>query len=240
VARRLARVIIGRQKWRGTSALKDNLDTTAHRPDVENAPSSPECGSDTDSATEHDPQHAGPDGLTAHDPAREPARRTIETWSRKLRVALIASMLIVAVLGGLTGYLGYRTYETRVTSDQRELFLQAGREAAINLTTISYTRADADVARILDSATGTFHDDFQNRAQPFIDVVKKAQSVSEGNVTSVGLESIDGDRAQVIVAISVKTTNAGVAEQQPRGWRMRLNLQRIGDIAKVFDVHFVP
>ena len=156
-----------------------------------------------------------------------------------LRSAIIASILVVAVLGGLIGYLGYRSYETRLAAQQRELFLQTARQAAVNLTTISYTHADQDVARILDSATGSFSDTFRDRAQSFIDVVKKAQSESEGTVTAAGLESIDADRAQVIVALSVKTSNAGVPEQQPRGWRMRLNVQKVGDTAKVSDVQFV-
>jgi Mce-associated membrane protein len=54
------------------------------------------------------------------------------------------------------------------------------------------------------------------------------------------VESVDGDKASVIVAVSVKTSNAGVPEQQPRGWRMRLNVQKVGDSAKVFDVAFAP
>ncbi|MBB5168322.1 mammalian cell entry protein [Mycobacterium sp. AZCC_0083] len=149
-------------------------------------------------------------------------------------------MLIVAVLGGLAGYLGYRGHQMQATAHQREVFLSVGRQAAINLTTISYTEAEADVARILDSATGTFHDDFQQRSQPFIDVVKRAQSTSQGSVTAAGLASVDGDRAQVIVAVSVKTANAGVPERQPRGWRMRLDVEKVGDTAKVSDVQFVP
>jgi len=120
------------------------------------------------------------------------------------------------------------------------VFLQEGRQAAINLTTINYTQADTDVARILDAATGTFHDDFEKRSQPFIDVVKKAQSVTEGTVTAAGVESVEGNQATVIVAVSVKTTNAGVADQQLRGWRMRLSVEKIGDTAKVSDVQFVP
>jgi Mce-associated membrane protein len=174
------------------------------------------------------------------DPAAEVTEHTATNPVKRLRLALVASLLIVAMLGGLGGYLGYRGYQTQVAARQRELFLSVGRQAAINLTTISYTQAEADVARILDSATGTFHDEFQQRSEPFIGVVKRAQSTSQGNVIAAGLESIDGDRAHVIVAVSVKTANAGVPDQQPRGWRMRLDVQRVGDTAKVSDVQFVP
>jgi Mce-associated membrane protein len=157
-----------------------------------------------------------------------------------LRFALLTSTVVVVVLGGLTGFVWFGAHRTAVAAQQREVFLQAGRQAAIDLTTISYSRAEADVARILDSATGSFHDDFQKRSQPFIDVVKKAQSDSQGSVTAAGVESVEGDKASVIVAVSVKTSNAGVPEQQPRGWRMRLDVEKVGDSAKVSDVAFVP
>jgi Mce-associated membrane protein len=160
--------------------------------------------------------------------------------SKKWRSAMIAATLIVAGLGGLTGFVGYRAYEAKLVTRQRELFLQVGTQAAINLTTISYTEADADVARVLDSATGAFHSDFQSRAKPFVDVVKRAQSRSQGDVTAAALQSVDGDQAQVIVAVSVKTSVAGAPEQRPRGWRMRLTVQKTGDTAKVSDVEFIP
>ncbi|MCU1694197.1 MAG: hypothetical protein JWR34_260 [Mycobacterium sp.] len=158
---------------------------------------------------------------------------------RVLLFAMAASAIVVAALGGLIAFEWFGAHQSAVAAHQREVFLQAGRQAAIDLTTISYSQADADVARILDSATGTFRDDFQKRSQPFIDVVKRAQSDSQGSVASAGVESVEGDKATVIVAVSVKTSNAGVPDQQPRGWRMRLSVQKVGDTAKVSDVAFV-
>jgi Mce-associated membrane protein len=200
-----------------------------------------EAGSEN-APSRHAPTPTASDGDEAEptDSIAEVTGHTTTNAVKRRRLAWVASVLIVVVLGGLVGYLGYRGHQMQVAARQRELFLSVGRQAAINLTTISYTDAEADVARILDSATGTFHDDFQQRSQPFIDVVKRAQSTSQGNVTAAGLASVDGDRAQVIVAVSVKTANAGVPEQQPRGWRMRLDVEKVGDTAKVSDVAFVP
>ena len=62
------------------------------------------------------------------------------------------------------------TSRTR-NSNSAKLFVQVARQGALNLTTIDCQSADADVQRILDSATGTFYDDFSKRSQPFIDVV---------------------------------------------------------------------
>jgi Mce-associated membrane protein len=154
-------------------------------------------------------------------------------------LALAIGVIMVVSLAALTGWLGFRTYQSQQAEAQRSLFLEVGRQGALNLTTISYTEAEADVARILDSATGTFHDDFQKRSQPFIEVVKQAQSKTEGTVTAAGLESVNGDSAQVLVAVSVKTTNAGAPEQQPHAWRMRIDVQKVNDGVKVSNVGFV-
>src|SRR4051812_16969442 len=122
-----------------------------------------------------------------------------------LKLATIAGLVLVLALGGLTGWLGYRAYQSHQADEQRKLFLQVGRQGALNLTSIDWQQADADVKRILDSATGTFYDDFQKRAQPFVEVVKQAQSKSVGSIAEAGLESESDDSAQVLVAVQVKT-----------------------------------
>jgi Mce-associated membrane protein len=185
-----------------------------------------------------------PDQDTDDAAADQPPTADGEAVARQASPALRRPLILVAVvlvtLGGLFGWLGYRAYQTRQDQHQRDLFLQVGRQAALNLTTISAAEADADVARVLDSSTGTFHDDWAQRAPAFVKVVKEAQSKSEGAVTAAGLESEASDRARVLVAVSVKTTTAGAPEQQPRAWRMRIDVQKVGDDAKVANVEFVP
>ncbi len=156
-----------------------------------------------------------------------------------VRLATIIGLLMVLVLAGLTGYLGFRAYESRQAADDRNLFLQVGRQGALNLTTIDHEHADADVQRILDSATGSFYDDFQSRAQPFVEVVKQAQSKSVGTISEAGIASMSDNEAQVLVAVTVKTSNAGAAEQEPRAWRMNITVQKVDEEAKVANVRFV-
>lgn len=157
-----------------------------------------------------------------------------------VKLALIAGVVGVLALASLAGWLGYRTYESNRAEAQRNVFLQVGRQGALNLTTIDWQQAEADVQRILDSATGSFYDDFQQRAEPFVQVVKQAQSKSVGTVSEAGLESATDSEAQVLVAVSVQTTNAGAPEPQPRAWRMRIAVQEIDGQAKVSNVEFVP
>ena len=157
-----------------------------------------------------------------------------------VRLALIAGLVVVVALAGLTGWMGYRAYDSYQGEKQRQLFLQVGRQGALNLTTIDWEHAEADVQRVLDSATGQFYDDFQNRSAPFIEVVKQAQSKSVGSISEAGLESASSAEAQVLVAVTVNTSNVGAPQQEPRAWRMRLTVTKVGDEAKVSNVEFVP
>ncbi|WP_327037205.1 Mce protein [Mycobacterium heckeshornense] len=157
-----------------------------------------------------------------------------------VRLATVIGMVVVAAMTALVAWLGFHAYQLHQAREQRELFVKVGRQGALNLSTIDWQHADADAQRILDTATGPFYDDFSKRKQPFIDVVKKAHSKSVGTVTEAGLESDSGDEAQVLVAVSVKTSNLGAADQAPREWRMRITVQKTGDEAKVANVAFVP
>ncbi len=173
------------------------------------------------------------------DEVEDDTAATVKTKMSHVRLATILGLVAVVALAALCGWLGFRTYESREAADERNLFLQVGRQAALNLTTIDFEHADEDVQRVLDSSTGTFYDDFQARAQPFKEVVKQAKSKSVGTIAEAGVESITQDGAEVLVAVTVKTSNAGAAEQEPRAWRMRITVQKADDGAKVANVRFV-
>jgi Mce-associated membrane protein len=181
------------------------------------------------------------DGDTANTDEGSADTKPVVTQHRGgVRLAIYAGLIAMLALGALGGWLGYQAYQTHRAQQQRDLMLQAGRQAALNLTSIDYAEADTDVQRIVDSATGTFRDDFQKRAHAFVDVITHAQSQSQGTITEAGLESDDNNQAQALVAVSVKTTVAGTPQPQPRAWRMRINLQRVGNDIKVSNVVFVP
>ena len=222
------------------SASKDEVESTAAE---ETSPAEPESGASeaTDDASADDANAEEADEADAEDiEAAEAAAKPAKPRMSHVRLATIVGLVLVVALAGLTGWLGFRTYQSHKADEQRKLFLQVGRQGALNLTTIDWQHADADVQRILDSATGTFYDDFQKRSQPFVEVVKQAQSKSVGTIAEAGVESESGDGAQVLVAVTVKTSNAGAPEQAPRAWRMRISVQKVGDEAKVANVEFVP
>jgi Mce-associated membrane protein len=179
------------------------------------------------------PQSDADDGDGASPP---PSKKRMSAPRR----AMLLGLAVVVVLAALVGWLGFRAHQSQQAQAQRSQFIQAARQGALNLTTIDWQRADADVQRILDSATGEFYDDFAKRAGPFVELVKQAKSVSVGTVSEAGLESQTADTAQVLVAVSVTTSYNGAPQPDPHAWRMRISVQRVGDQDKVSNVEFVP
>jgi Mce-associated membrane protein len=192
---------------------------------------SPADDNEADDVTANDTEGGG-DADSERKPRRQP--------KSPVRRAILFGVIFVLALSGLSGWLGHRAYQSHRAEQQRELFVEVARQGALNLTTIDWQRAEADTQRILDSATGTFYDDFSKRSQPFVDVVKQAQSKSVGTIADAGVESVSGNEAQVLVAVTVRTSSAPGAQQEPRGWRMRITVQKVGHEVKVSNVAFVP
>lgn len=158
-----------------------------------------------------------------------------------IRRALIGGIAVVVALAVVFGWFGQQAWRDHSADRFRQELLEAGKQGAVNLTTIDYARAEADVQRVLDTSTGQFRADFKSRSIAFIDVVKKAESKSFGTVTEAAVESVEGKSGQVLVAVAVKTKTRGVEESQPRYWRMRLTVTKDGgdSKAKVSKVEFV-
>ena len=163
------------------------------------------------------------DDATAGQPSRH----------RIVLAALASLVLIVA-------WLGYRNYQVRNIEHRAAEMVQSARAGALSLTTIDHEHIDENVQRILDASTGSFRDDFEQRAQPFADAARKAQSKSVGTVTAAGVESTGSEEGQVLLAMTVMTSNRGVPETQPKAWRMRVTVTATDDGYKVSRVEFVP
>lgn len=169
------------------------------------------------------------------------SKRLVREWLSGTRGLVAVSVAVIVALLGAGSWLGYRLYDDQQAQAQRSLYLQVARQTAINLTTIDHTHVDADINRVLDGVTGAFHEEYQTRSKPFIEVVKKVQSKTEGTIAEAGLVSCTSDQAEALIAVSVKTSMAGAPpDQEPRRWRMRLTVEKVGDSAKVSKVDFVP
>lgn len=191
---------------------------------------------DTDAAEDDSLSEDNSEGSTESAAAK--SRKSRRPWS-PARLALTIGFVMMLVCAGLVGWFAHRGYQAHQVEQQRAQFLQVGRQSAINVTSIDYRHADADVRRIVDSSTGTLYESFERRAQPFVDLVQKTQSITVGTVSEAGLESVGNEEAQVLVIMRVKRTIGGV-DQPSLGWRMRISLQRLDNKIKCSNVEFVP
>lgn len=164
-------------------------------------------------------------------------------WQRitgaPVRLGLTVGLVAVLGLSGLTAWLGHQAYQQRQQELARTAFLQAGRQGALDLTSVDYTRVEADVQRVLATSTGSFHDDFQRRSPPFIQEVLRTKTKAVGSIAEAGLESADNNQAKVLVAVKVTTTREGSPDQRVKGWRMRIDVQRAGSDIKISNVEMI-
>lgn len=171
----------------------------------------------------------------------EPARSMSTRWTPR-SVAAVAAVTMLVPVGAVSAWLGTEAYRARETMRVDQQFMRVAEQTALNLANISSGSVEQDVQRIVDSSTGAFRDDFQQRVPSFIEFVKQAQSRSEATIRETALESTTAAEANVLVALAVKVTAADVPpDDPPRSWRMRLTVQRIDDAQmKVSNVEFVP
>ncbi|WP_230591879.1 hypothetical protein [Rhodococcoides fascians] len=191
---------------------------------LESASESPEDAPDVDETTvDKDESNDGP---------RRPPR---------LRRSLIGvAVLGVVALGASSALLLHQHQKLVAAQDLQQRYLQAARQSVLDLTTISASTVDDDVARVLERSTGTFRDQFGERANDFVSVVQQADVQATGSITEAGIENADDRTASVLVAATSSVTNSSGAQEEPRVWRLRVTLDNAGESILVSDVEFVP
>jgi Mce-associated membrane protein len=163
-------------------------------------------------------------------------KHTAPQRDSRVIAALIVGVLVVGALGALVVWLGQRELQLRRDDALHQMYLTAGKQVAVNLTTFDYRHVDDDVKRALDTSTGAYLEDFKQRSAAVVDSVKQQQSASVGTVTEAGVESANDTTGVVLVAVKVHTEVGSGPPQRDRYWRVRLTLQKVGDGAKASKV----
>lgn len=179
---------------------------------------------------------ADDDGDT--EPARS-RRRRLPRPGWKALAATVAVLCTVALLA-VSGYMAWTHREAQKLQQQNAEYTAAGRQSVVTLMSLDFSKAEEGVQRIIDNATGQFKTDFEQQAADFVQVAQESKVITEVTVNSVAVESMSDDKAVVLVAASSRVTNSAGANQEPRTWRLSVDLQREGDQIKMSKVEFVP
>src|ERR1700761_6529542 len=107
-------------------------------------------------ATEQVDVESTAEDIDAGDDAGHDTKKRVPKWVSRTSSPIAVGVAIIVALLGLGGWLGFRVHQDDQVQAQRNLYVQVARQTAINLTTIDYSEVDADIKRVLDSATGAF------------------------------------------------------------------------------------
>jgi Mce-associated membrane protein len=175
---------------------------------------------------------AGDSGAAKPEAGRAPRR-----WQT---VAVVLAALLVGAGVALTALMLWQHNQAAQQRAEDRRFVDAARDGVTALLSIDHTRAQADVQRVLDLSTGAFRDDFERSADDFVKTAVESKAVTKGIVNASALDTVDGDRAAVMVVATSQVTNANGANEDPRPFRMSVTVTRDGDTCKMSNVEFVP
>jgi Mce-associated membrane protein len=180
---------------------------------------------------------------TATDTAEGESGRA--TWRRRVRslslsvVSKVAAIILICAFAAAAGYMMWQDHDAAKRAQRAANFVAGARQGVINMFSLDFNRAKQDVQRVIDSSTGQFRDDFEQRAKDFASVVEQSKVISQGTVKSAALESMDKHSASVLVLATSRITNAAGAQDEPRAFRLRVAVTEDGGQYKMSKVDFV-
>lgn len=154
------------------------------------------------------------------DPVGRPQRAGGAPWwvvAVSVTAAVVALTLAAALL--VSGGGGDDREQDRRSA------LDAARERTVALTSYDHRRLDADFARVLETATGPFAQEYAATTGSLRPTFVEQEAVATGEVVAAGLESASGDRAVAVVAVDQVIRTRGASPRTERN-RLRMTLVR--------------
>ncbi len=153
---------------------------------------------------------------------------------------VVGAAVALCALLAANAYLIWSGHTASQQHAHRAEFAAAARQGVINLMSLDFDNSDADLQRLIDSTTGDFRADFEKRRNDFATVLKESKVVAEANVRITAVEKMTDDSATVLVAATSQVSNSTGAQQQPRAWRLSIDVTRDNGQIKMSKVEFVP
>jgi Mce-associated membrane protein len=204
--------------------------------DAENAAEVKQDADDAEDATTQ-----GEVGADEADSAEPTKRRRVRM--PRIRWGFVAAVLAILCISALVtlSVLMVLDHRQRVQEQQRKAeYVAAARQSVVTLMSLDFNKAKEDVQRIIDNSAGQFKQDFQDQAEDFAKVAQESKVVTEVTVNVAAVKSMTDTGATAIVSATSHVTNSAGAKQEPRAWRLLVELVREGDQIKMSKVEFVP
>lgn len=169
--------------------------------------------------------------------AREPI---VPALSRRARITV--ALLTVATLALLAlGLVFWLQVQGNAEQDrQREQATTVAKQQAITLITVNPKNVNENMRSLLENSTGEFRRQFEAASPTFEKVIKDGAVDSKGTVAEAGVVSASDDRIRVLVAVNSSVHNAETKKDEPRRYRLRVDVQKEADRWLVSSMMFVP
>ncbi|TRW80240.1 hypothetical protein FK535_19555 [Mycolicibacterium sp. 018/SC-01/001] len=189
--------------------------------------------SDSDQTSDGDAPEAARDN-TSEPVASSRTRRWLKRAGAVLAVLITLAMIAVSV---------YMVIEERRSEREQRYaaeYTAAARQGVTSLMSLNFSHAKDDVQRIIDNSTGQFRADFESSAADFTKVAEQSQVITDATVNATAIEKMTDHDATVLVGVTSRITNKQGAQENPRTWRLSVDVARDGDRVKMAKVDFVP
>lgn len=133
--------------------------------------------------------------------AESPSARRRPSWGLLTAALLVALLSLVAVAVLL--------FARPSDDDLRASALDAARTYTTSITTYDASTLAADIERVQRVATGDFKQEYEQTIEQLRPQIEQQKTVAVGNVVAAGVETLEDDRASVVVAVDQNITTAG-------------------------------
>lgn len=154
-----------------------------------------------------------------------------------LRTLLVAWAGIATVLAALLWWQAAADPDVQLART-REIVLDAGSRALVELNTIAPDGAEADLDRWERSATGPLLQQLQDRRDQNVAAARGAGTSTSARVLRAAVTEVDADRAHMIAALEVAETDEN-GQVTPKRSRLDAELIRTPEGWKVAAVEVV-
>jgi Mce-associated membrane protein len=153
-------------------------------------------------------------------------------------IAAAVTALLALIAG--SGYFVWQDREINKIHEQQSRYAAAAQQGVVNLMSLDFNNAQADIQRVVDGTTGEFHDDFASSTNDFLTVMQESQVVTTASVSATAVDSMTDDSAVVLVAATSQVANSVSKQPNPRIWRLSVTVNKVDDQIKMSKVEFVP
>jgi len=168
----------------------------------------------------------------------EAARDVAMTRVRRSKKVLVVVVVAIALLT----FAGQRawSWQSQISDQgQRDAAISAASAEVARLISVSATDSDAAIAELLAGATASFREDLQKQATQLQQALVANKVDADGTTVSAGIGRFVDDQATVFVAATGTVSNAGATAPQNRDYRVKVEMQKVGDRWLVAGLEFV-